>query len=164
MDSSGLYIPTFGEMMLNEYADRMRESTKDHSSMMIPLINRLNEVSIEYGSNSAHLAILGLRLSNGGESSESLHELFTEQAAASAITYLMENQITNMSDSRFLNLLSGAKDLDVNLDTLCVRGYRRETFHILTANIKKRTIRQVRCCVSEAISSLLIKKPRSSYF
>lgn len=120
-NSSGLYIPTFGEMMLNEYADRMRESTKDHSSMMIPLINRLNEVSIEYGSNSAHLAILGLRLSNG-ESSETLHELFTEQAAASAITYLMENQITTMSDSRFLNLLNGAKDLDVNLDTLCVRG------------------------------------------
>ncbi|MEZ9700993.1 hypothetical protein AB4455_03480 [Vibrio sp. 10N.261.46.E12] len=120
-DSSSLYIPTFGEMMLNEFADRMRESTKDHSSMMIPLIQRLNEVSIEYGSNSAHLAILGLRLSNG-ESSESLHELFTEQAAAAAITYLMENQVTTMSDTRFINLLNGAKDLNVNLANLCVRG------------------------------------------
>ncbi len=114
-----LYVPTFGELAFNSFAERTSRSLKDHASMITPLVERLSEIDEEFGANSTHLAILGLKLSKGNVSSL---EMFSEQACLSATQYLLENNINSLKDKVVLALIDSAKELDLPLEALTVRG------------------------------------------
>ncbi|MEZ9332807.1 hypothetical protein BCT01_08640 [Vibrio tasmaniensis] len=118
-DCGEVYVPTFGEILLSEFAERTYSSLKDSSSMILPLVNRLNEIDPRYGKDSPHLAALGLKLSGGR--SAPINDIFSEASLNSGVAYLLENSITTINDFRLKNLINSAKETNLPLGNLCVK-------------------------------------------
>ncbi|BCL73993.1 hypothetical protein TUMSATVNIG1_59790 (plasmid) [Vibrio nigripulchritudo] len=120
VDGEGLYVPTYGEVLVSTIVSDLPSCTEEFYSSTIPyMVSQLNKVDPAYGSQSFPVALLALQSSN--YTPEMLTD-FDKSTVDLAVRFTLENDIQRLSDKPILNLLKAASERDIPLSELKLKG------------------------------------------
>lgn len=120
-EQGSAYIPTFGELVLADEADKVDDFSLPLQHRFVSnfnsFIDKVDQFDDSFGSKSVPMAVLGL-LGNRGQASDINCSRESLQPAAQ---FLLENQFMTLGKSVQIKLFETAADNGVNLEKLIIR-------------------------------------------